>query len=548
MDLNSTQDLDALLKQASDAYYNTGTPIMSDAEYDALQESTGKANPIGAKPRQDTRFPVLKHEIPMCSLNKAKTQAEVDGWIQAMKIQPEWLICECKYDGLSLSVTYENGKLINAILRGDGFEGENVIDNAKKFVPLEVPEIPVGRFVLRGEVVISKTNFEKLPKGEYANRRNCVSGIIRRLDGKYCEYLDLMCYDLRFPTAADMVQSEVGKLSTVTSLNRFKVAKVWHYSPELLKELETIRDGEYLLDGVVIKHNDSILTEKVGVGANGNPLLQIAYKFPSEAGATYVKDVKWEIGKTGSFTPICEVEPVTIQGSTISRVSLASYNQFLKLGLAKDKKVFVRRVNDVIPQISASITAKLVQDRELIPLEVPKVCPHCGSEIKTKINDKGECSNIYCSNENCPGALIQALAENLKTKLKTKGFGESVCRQLVEEKYVKNISDIYTLTADEIAQATKMKPDRAKQFYEALHTALKNAPLHTFIDLFNIEGLAGKSLKDLCSKYTLEELMDMSLEDCIKELKKAKGTSFYNSKEKLKEYILIVDDIRKNTP
>ena len=197
MSLNNPQDLEKLLERARDAYYNTGESIMSDAEYDLLQESTGKANPIGSKPRKDTRFPVLTHEIPMCSLNKAKTQVEVDGWINAMKIKPEWLICERKYDGLSLSITYNDmGQLENSILRGDGIEGENVIENAKKFIPDFCSRLIGRRYTIRGEVVISKTNFDKLPSGEYANRRNCVSGIIRRLDGKHCELLDLICYDI----------------------------------------------------------------------------------------------------------------------------------------------------------------------------------------------------------------------------------------------------------------------------------------------------------------------------------------------------------------
>ena len=300
--MNNTQEIDKLLEQARDAYYNSDTPIMSDAEYDAIQESTGKPNPIGVKPRQDTRFPVLRHEIPMCSLNKAKTQEEVDGWISTMKLDPAWLICEKKYDGLSLSVTYNVlGRMESAILRGDGFEGENVLDNVMKFVPSYCSKLVGKRFTIRGEVVISKTNFEKLPAGEYSNRRNCVSGIIRRLDGKHCELLELICYDMIIHDMPEALEYEVIKLGTMKQLGIFKIAKIWHYNPQVLLDLEKERDGEYLIDGIVIKHNDSKLTAKTGVGANGNPLLQIAYKFPSEAGVTHVLDVKWEIGKTGKF-------------------------------------------------------------------------------------------------------------------------------------------------------------------------------------------------------------------------------------------------------
>lgn len=543
--LNNIEDLNNLLEKARDAYYNTGETIMDDATYDLLQESTGMPNPIGAKPRQDTRFPVLKHEIPMCSLNKAKTQTEVDGWIKAMKIDEPWLICERKYDGLSLSVTYgENGHLESAILRGDGFEGENVIDNVKKFIPEFCDRLINHRFILRGEVVISKTNFEKLPKNEYKNRRNCVSGIIRRLDGKYCELLDLICYDIKLPKQPDTLTSEVIKLGTIQQLQQFKVAQIWHYSPQVLLDLEKERDGEYMIDGVVIKHNDSVLTRKTGVGANGNPLLQIAYKFPSQAGVTYVTDVKWEIGKTGKFSPVLEIEPISVQGSTIGRVSLASYKQFKSYDLAKGKKVFIKRANDVIPILGASETAKLVQDRNMEKVEIPTQCPHCGSVISIRVNEKGEQTDLFCSNENCPAVLIKALGENLKVKLKTKGFGESVCKQLVESGSVTNLSDLYLLDVDSICKGTNMSKERSEKFYTVLHEALKNCSDATFLDLFNLEGVAAKSLKDITSKHTIDELLGMSLEDCMNLLKKAKGTSFFQSKEKLKEQIKKIQQLR----
>lgn len=539
------KQLQDVLENARDTYYNSGSVIMNDETYDYGIELTGKANPIGAKPRQDTRFPILRHEIPMYSLNKAKNQTELNGWINAMKIAESDLICEKKYDGLSLSITYgTDGYLENAILRGDGIEGENILNNAKKFVPEVSPKLIGHRYTIHGEVVISKTNFEKLPKGEYKNRRNSVSGIIRRLDGKYCELLDLICYDIILHTNPEILKHEIVKLGTLRQLQLFKVAQVWHYNSQVLLDLEKERDGEFLLDGVVIKHNDSIKTLKMGRGANGNPLLQIAYKFPSEEGITHVTDVKWELGKTRKFCPVCEIEPVTIQGSTISRVSLASYNQFKKLGLAKDKKVFIKRINDVIPQISASNTEKLEQDRKLTAIDIPEVCPHCNAAITIRVNEKGEETDLFCSNESCPEALIMSLAENLKIKLKTKGFGEAVCRQLVDSGLVTNLADIYLLSKEQICAGTSMSPERSEKFYSVLHEALKTCSDATFLDLFNLEGVASKSLKDLTAKYSLKEILDLDLDSCIAALKKAKGTSFYMSKEAMKSYMLEIQNLR----
>lgn len=541
MKLENIGDLESLLDKARDAYYNTGESIMSDEEYDALQESTGKPNPIGAKPKQDTRFPVLKHEIPMCSLNKAKTQTEVDGWISAMKIDPAWLVCERKYDGLSLSITYgTDGCLESAILRGDGVEGENVIENARKFVPDHCPKLIGRRYTIRGEVVISKTNFEKLPKGEYANRRNCVSGIIRRLDGKFCELLDLICYDMIFPEKPDALKSEVIKLGTLKQMHIFKIAQIWHYNPQVLLDLEKERDGEYLMDGVVIKHNDSIKSMQVGVGANKNPLLQIAYKFPSRAGITYIKDVTWEVNDS-KIVPVAVVEPVEIQGSTISRVSLASYNQFKKLGLAINKKVFIRRVNDVIPQISASNTLSLVQDRELIEVQAPEVCPACKSPIVKSDSDK----DLHCSNENCTGRLTALGAKCLKS-LKTKGFGESLVRQLAESKAIEKIWDLYTIDAKTIHENTNLSEKRAMEFVESRQVKMSACTPSKFLDLFGLTGISEKSLIKLETKYkTCTAILDLDLDVCKKELGNAKGNQFYSAKERCKSEILSIMSLYK---
>lgn len=538
MNLTNTADLEKILENARDAYYNTGEPIMDDVTYDALQEQTGKSNPIGVKPRTDTRFPVLKHEIPMCSLNKAKTQNDVDGWISAMKIKEPWLVCERKYDGLSLSVTYNSdGNLESAILRGDGIEGENIVDNARKFVPSQCDLLKGRRFVLRGEVVISKTNFDKLPKGEYKNRRNCVSGIIRRLDGKFCELLDLICYDFIFPESPKAISSEVIKLSLIKSLGLFKVAQVWHYSPQVLLDLEKERDGEYLMDGIVIKHNDSIKVLDVGKGANGNPLLQIAYKFPSEEGITQVLDVKWEIN-ANKLTPVAIVEPLNLQGSTIGRVTLSGLNQFKKLDLHRNSRVHIKRANDVIPVLDKKVEIQLNEGEKF---EVPTICESCGSPLIE--NETG--SQLCCSNKDCIGKIIYILSNDLKSILKTKGFGKSLIEQLAESQKISSILSLFELTIEDIHNGSSMSIERSSKFHEILHSALKSCSTDKFLLLFGIDGVGEKKLK-VIENETINNILEFSLEKCQEKFGKAAGSKFFNFKEDYKNDLMKLDRIRTN--
>lgn len=530
------KELEKVLEQARDLYYNTGEVIMDDATYDYGIELTGKDNPIGVKPRQDTRFPVLKHRIPMCSLNKAKNLSEVKGWIQAMKIDSAWLICEKKYDGLSLAVTYnKEGQLEHAILRGDGFEGEDVLQNAKKFLPETCTALVGTEFILRGEVVISKENFEKLPKDEYKNRRNCVSGIIRRLDGKHCELLDLICYDMIIPSLPEALKSEVIKLGTIQQLNCFKVAKVWFYSEQIFEDLAKERDGEYMIDGIVIKHNDSIKNMQVGVGANGNPLLQLAYKFPAEEGITYVSDVKWEIN-ANKLTPVALVEPIAIQGSTISRVSLAGLNQFKKLNLHKNSKIHIKKANDVIPVIDKKVA---IQDREGEIFTTPAFCEACGAPIVE--NEKG--TQLYCSNKNCKGKLIYILANDLKSILKTKGFGKALIEQLVNSEKIKTIIGLFQLSPEDIANGSNMNLSRCKKFYETLHIALKNCTVDKLFLLFGIEGIGEKKLKEI-QNFELKTVLAYSELECQSKFGKAAGSKFFNFKEEHFEEIKILENIK----
>jgi DNA ligase (NAD+) len=352
------EELVKRISEAREAYYNLN-PIMEDHEYDLLLDSLKKIDPdnaqvslVGAVPN-NVAFQKVIHEIPMGSLDKVNSIEEMNQWID--RIGCEEYFVSHKIDGLSLSVVYEEGKLIRAVTRGDGSIGDDVTHNVQ-----DVKSIPKNintkrKTVVRGEVYIKKDIFKKHFQDKYANARNTASAKIREKNTKEGHFLDFLAYYINYEEISSMymLYSRLGELGFETPM----LAKIINQSgmEESFRSEESTREClPYDIDGLVISVNS--LSTLYGLGSvNNRPTGQIAWKFEALVGISKIKDVVWQTGNTGRIVPIAIIEPVEIGGVTISRVSLHNLDMFNELKLSPGDRVMISRKNDVIPYLEKNL-------------------------------------------------------------------------------------------------------------------------------------------------------------------------------------------------
>lgn len=358
---------------ADDAYYNTGHSIMEDQEYDSLREFVKQYDPnhpyfeqVGNKP--SSLWEKATHEIPMGSLEKVHTEEDFLKWAAKFG-EDEVYISQPKIDGSSLGQKYEENLFKQGITRGDGKIGEDISPNVEKmhgFGKL----CSIGTFSTRCEIVLPKDDLVRInstipeKKDQYKNCRNATSGISRRLDGKYCKYLALKYYDL----LTDEPMDENVKMDTLKEMFLptvpYYLGKASHMV-ELYKKLKAARESlPYGIDGMVIKINSWKKQQELGV-VKGRPKGQIAWKFDPPSAATILLEVTWEVGRTGVITPLGHVEPVEIDGSLISKVTLHNIAQIRKLGIGIDDTIMLLKAGDIIPFV----------EKVIDPIYI---CPECG--------------------------------------------------------------------------------------------------------------------------------------------------------------------------
>jgi DNA ligase (NAD+) len=370
------------LVNADDAYYNSGHSTMPDQEYDSLREYVRSKDPnhpyfekVGDK--ASSLWVKQTHLIPMGSLEKVHSEEEFVKW--AGKFPDEIFIMEPKVDGLSLSENYEFWKFVQAITRGDGEVGEDITPNVRKMdgfkdpdleiLGIEGPQIPDGLFSARCEIILKKKDLDRInsslpAKDVYKNCRNAASGISRRLDGKYCKYLNRLFYDILTPEPLDedeKIELLKKMLMPTIPYGLGDMKKMIEYFNKFKESREKIPYG---IDGVVVKINS--WKKQCELGSNkGRPKGQIAWKFDPPSAATYLLKVTWEVGRTGVITPLGWVEPVEIEGSTISKVTLHNIAEIKRLGVSIGDLVMMIKAGDIIPYVVKVI-------------EPIYICPECG--------------------------------------------------------------------------------------------------------------------------------------------------------------------------
>ena len=520
------EELVALLNKYAKEYYEQDNPTVSDAEYDALYDELvmleqfgGLVLPdsptrrVGGKPNEG--FRQFKHKERLYSLDKTKTVEGVGEWMAKLaKDGPVPLTLEYKYDGLTLNLSYENGKLVRACTRGDGEIGEEVTEQVKtiKNVPQTIPF--KGEIDVSGEGLMPLSSLEKYnldAKVPLKNARNGVAGAIRNLDVEETARrgLSFFAYNVGFHKGIEFdYQHEVHEFLKEQGFNvgdYFKVVKTFEEVRELLAEAEQKRPTlDFLIDGMVFKVDSFSLREMLGF-TEKFPRWALAFKFKAEELSTLVKDVIWQVSRTGKLNPLAILDPVDIGGATVSRATLSNISEIRRKEIRIGDRVFVRRSGDVIPEITG-VAEKLPDAREV---EKPSVCPVCGSPVV----EKGVF--LYCSNnENCAPKIISKLEHFCsKDGMDIDGLSEKTIEQFYNEFGLKSADELFTLTKEDLLALEGFKEKKAENVVSGIQKA-KNTTLTKFLTALGVPNVGKKAAKMLEQTFgTLENLMAASVDD-----------------------------------
>ena len=520
------------LKQWAAAYYVDDNPIATDEEYDKLYhevldyETVHPADTVEDSPTKRVggvvrdEFSKAKHIKRMWSMEDVFSPEEVQEWLDRVEknVGKCDYFCEPKFDGASMNLLYEEGKLIRAITRGDGVIGEEVTDNVRtiRSVPLAIDY--EGLIEIRGEVVIRKDDFEiinkeRLDEGEapFANPRNAAAGSLRQLDSAVTAKRRLVFYPWGLGENS-LTQSRLSdKMDFVYNQGFLK--------PPYVKECNTIEEIEdfylfliskrdeipMMMDGMVIKVDDVHLQEDLGYTVKV-PKWMCAYKFPAVEKVTKVNAITIQVGRTGVLTPVAEVEPVEVEGAMIARATLHNFDEIERKGLMIGDCVILIRSGDVIPKITKVLTDR--RDGSEIPIERPTECPTCHSEVL----DEG--TLIKCQNLDCPDRVVNSIIHFAKKGcMNIDGLGAKIVEILVKEKKIKDILGLYHLKFEDLEGLEGFKEKRIQKLLDAIN-ATKGVPLYRLLNAMGIEHIGEVASKSLALEFGLS-VVDVTFEQVV---------------------------------
>ena len=511
------KELVKLLNKYAYQYYVLDEPTVADVQYDALynelsalEKETGIVLPdsptrkIGGDPIKE--FAPHKHIKKLYSLDKCNSYDELREWSEKIKkVAPDAVYTlEYKLDGLTLCLTYENGYFKGAATRGNGEVGEDVTAQVStiKSIPLSVPY--KGVFEAQGEGIMRLSALKKYNETAVEplkNARNGVAGAIRNLDPKVTasRNLDIIFYNVNY-IEGENIASQRENIDFLKR-NSFKTDMLFVTTDieEIIKKIDSVdrKSLDFLIDGMVIKVDDSALRERLGY-TDKFPRWAIAYKFEAEETTTILEDVQWNVGRTGKLTPLAILEPVELCGATIRRATLNNYDDIQRKKVKIGSRVFIRRSNDVIPEILG-----VSEDNGGKEIPVPTVCPACGSDL---VRDG---VHIYCPNEvDCPPQIIGRLTHFAeKDCMDIRGVSEKSIEGLHEKLGVRFPTDLYSLTRDDLARLDGFKDKKIDNFLASVEKS-KSVPLDRFINALGIENIGKKSARDLAERFgSISELM-----------------------------------------
>ncbi|WP_158979402.1 NAD-dependent DNA ligase LigA [Cellulophaga sp. L1A9] len=543
--MDSKQKIEALriaLREHNYNYYVLDTPTISDYDFDMqlkelqdleakhpeFYDATSPSLRVGGMVTKS--FNTVEHESRMYSLDNSYSKEDLEDWEKRIQRNlgdvPVEFTCELKYDGASISITYENGQLVRALTRGDGFQGDDVTNNIKtiKSIPLRLKGDYPPKFDIRGEIVLpfegfAKMNAERIENGEdpYMNPRNTASGSLKLQDSALVAQRPLEC----------LLYGIVGEKTGIESqFQMLEKARVWGFKvPTVAKLCKSTDDVmafiehwdvhrhelPYETDGVVIKVNSLQYQEELGYTSK-SPRWAMAYKFKAEQVSTLLNEITYQVGRTGAITPVANLVPVLLAGTTVKRASLHNADQIAKFDIREGDTVFVEKGGEIIPKIVGVDFSQ--RPSNSVPTKYIDHCPECHTELKRAEGDaKHFCPNFY----GCPPQITGRIQHYISRKaMDIEGLGGETVELLYKEQLIKNYADLYTLTKAQVMPLERMAEKSAENLINGVKASV-SIPFERVLFALGIRFVGETVAKKLAKAYkNIDALKVASVEELVK--------------------------------
>lgn len=556
--LNRMKELIEILNNASRLYYQYSTPIMTDFEYDKLYDELEKLEKetntvLSNSPTQNVEPEAIdslvkvEHPAPMLSLSKTKSISELASFLGNQEGLISW-----KLDGLTIVLTYKDGKLSSGVTRGNGIIGEVVTENVKKFknIPLTIPY--KGTLVVRGEAVIKYSDFNKMNEeldddsSQYKNPRNLCSGSVRQLDSKVTAKRNVNCIIFALIESEKKFKLKSEEFEWLKSLG-FDVVEYHKVTSNNIEEQvlyfkNEINEYDIPSDGLVLLYNDIEYGKQLGTTAK-YPKNAIAFKWKDETAETKLIDVDWLVSRTGLINPVAVFEPVELEGTIVSRASLHNVSILQGLSLGIGDTILVYKANMIIPQIADNLT-------QSNSLAIPNKCPVCNHEAR--IISSNDVKYLYCMNDFCPAKLVKRLSQfTSRNAMNIEGLSDAIINKLADEGLIKTYADIYNLKRykNDIISFEGFGEKSYDNLINSIEKS-RNVKLANFIFALGIPDIGLSRAKLICKNYSndINKIRNLTFEelskiDGIGEIIAKGWIDTFNNDDFIKELELLLKEV-----
>ena len=556
--LNRMKELIEILNNASRLYYQYSTPIMTDFEYDKLYDELEilekETNTVlsnsptqNVEPEAIDSLVKVEHPAPMLSLSKTKSISELASFLENQEGLLSW-----KLDGLTIVLTYKDGKLSSGVTRGNGIIGEVVTENVKKFknIPLTIPY--KGTLVVRGEAVIKYSDFNKMNEeldddsSQYKNPRNLCSGSVRQLDSKVTAKRNVNCIIFALIESEKKFKLKSEEFEWLKSLG-FDIVEYHKVTSNNLEEQvlyfkNKINEYDIPSDGLVLLYNDIEYGKQLGTTAK-YPKNAIAFKWQDETAETKLIDVDWLVSRTGLINPVAVFEPVELEGTIVSRASLHNVSILQGLSLGIGDTILVYKANMIIPQIADNLT-------QSNSLTIPNKCPVCNHEAR--IISSNDVKYLYCMNDFCPAKLVKRLSQfTSRNAMNIEGLSDAIINKLADEGLIKTYADIYNLKRykNDIISFEGFGEKSYDNLINSIEKS-RNVKLANFIFALGIPDIGLSRAKLICKNYSndINKIRNLTFEelskiDGIGEIIAKEWIDTFNNEDFIKELELLLKEV-----